>query len=157
MTSDGQVRYPSFKVLGRGSSFIGAVPTEEDGVFGIFKKATAKDGVIRAMYGEHPPAKSADLEPAIALAYADLLCEAVPASAIRRTAVELAAGPVPYSTHELAVATALAFLKDPELVGRLREIQIAARLCALNWMKAGKVAPGVRRMFEDTLYRIYDY
>jgi hypothetical protein len=53
------------------------------------------------------------------------------------------------------VSTALAFFKDPELRERLEGIQIDARLRVLNWMKAGKVAPGVLKIFEDTLYRLY--
>jgi hypothetical protein len=59
------------------------------------------------------------------------------------------------STYDLAVAAALSFFKNPELVSRLAEIQIGARLRVLNWMKAGKVAPGVLKIFEDTLYRVY--
>ena len=124
-------------------------------MFGIFKKRqpTAMDG--RAIYGDHPPAKSADLERAITIAHEDLLCEEVPASEIRRIASALSAGPIPYSTYDLSVATALSFFKDPELVGRLQVIQIGSRLRVLNWMKAGKVAPGVLKIFEDTLYRVY--
>lgn len=126
-------------------------------MFGIFKKRqpTAMDGVIRAIYGHHPPAKSADLERAITIAHEDLLCEEVPASEIRRIASALSAGPIPYSTYDLSVATALSFFKDPELVDRLQKIQVGSRLRALNWMKAGKVTPGVLKIFEDTLYRVY--
>jgi len=129
----------------------------EGAMFGIFKKKqpTALDGVIRAIYGNNPPAKSADLERAITIAHEDLLAEQVPISEVRRTASALAAGPMPYSTYDLSVATALSFFKNPEVVDRLNEIQIGARLRVLNWMKAGKVAPGVLKIFEDTLYRVY--
>lgn len=127
-------------------------------MFGIFKKKqpTAMDGVIRAVYGDHPPAKSADLERAVTIAHEDLLCEVVPISEVQRVASGLFAGPMPYSTHDLSVATALSFFKDPALVEHLKgEIQVGARLRVLNWMKAGKVAPGVLKIFEDTLYRVY--
>lgn len=114
------------------------------------------DGVIRAVYGDHPPAKSADLERAVTIAHEDLLCEVVPISEVQRVASGLFAGPMPYSTHDLSVATALSFFKDPALVEHLKgEIQVGARLRVLNWMKAGKVAPGVLKIFEDTLYRVY--
>jgi hypothetical protein len=128
-----------------------------DRVFGIFKKKqpTGMDGVIRAIYGDSPPAKSADLERSVTIAHEDLLSEAVPISQVQRVAFGLFSSPMPYSTHDLSVATALSFFKDPALVGRLKEIQLGARLRVLNWMKAGKVAPGVLKIFEDTLYRVY--
>jgi hypothetical protein len=126
-------------------------------MFGIFKKKqpTAIDGVIRAIYGDNPPAKSAELERAITIAHEDLLAEQVPILEVRRIASALSAGPIPYSTYDLSVATALSFFKNPELFDRLKEIQIGARVRVLNWMKGGKVAPGVLKIFEDTLYRVY--
>ena len=72
-------------------------------MFGIFKKKqpTAIDGVIRAIYGDNPPAKSADLERAVTIAHEDLLADQVPISEVRRIASGLSAGPIPYSTHDL--------------------------------------------------------
>ena len=83
-------------------------------MFGIFKKKqpTAMEGVIRAIYGDNPPAKSADLERAVMIAHEDLLAEQVPLSEVQRLANELFAGPLPYSTYELAVVAALSFLKS---------------------------------------------
>lgn len=126
-------------------------------MFGIFKKKqpTAIDGVIRAIYGNNPPAKSADLERAITIAHEDLLAEHVPISEVRGTASGLAAGPMPYSTYDLAVAASLSFFKNSKLFDTLVEIQVPARLRVLDWMKGGKVAPGVLKIFEDTLYRLY--
>ena len=126
-------------------------------MFGIFKKKqpTALDGVIRAIYGDNPPSKSADLERAVTIAHEDLLAEQVPISEVRRIASSLAAGPMPYSTYDLAVAASLSFFKTPALFNTLAEIQVPARLRVLNWMKSGKVAPGVLKIFEDTLYRLY--
>lgn len=49
----------------------------------------------------------------------------------------------------------MSFFKNPELQNDLKEIQIGARLRVVNWTKAGKVAPGVLQIFEDSLYRIY--
>jgi hypothetical protein len=126
-------------------------------MFGIFKKKqpTVMDGVIRTIYGDNPPNKSADLERAITIAHEDLLAEQVPISEVGRIASALSAGPIPYSTYDLSVATTLSFFKNPELFNRLKEIQLGARVRVLNWMKEGKVAPGVLKIFEDTLYRVY--
>jgi hypothetical protein len=126
-------------------------------MFGIFKKKqpTVLDGVIRAIYGDNPPAKTADLERAIYIAHEDLLAEQVPISEVRRIASPLLDGAIPYSTYDLSAATALSFFKNPELFDRLKKIQIAAGLRVLNWMKDGKVPPLVLKMFEDTLYRLY--
>lgn len=126
-------------------------------MFGIFKKKqpSAMHGIIRAIYGDNPPAQSADLERAITIAHEDLLAEQVSISEVRRVTSGLAAGPMPYSTYDLAVATALSFFKNPELFVALEEVQIGARVHVLNWMKGGKVAPGVLKIFEDTLYRLY--
>lgn len=126
-------------------------------MFGIFKKKqpTAMDGIIRAIYGGNPPVKSADLERAITIAHEDLLADQVPISEVRRIASGLSAGPIPYSTYDLSVATTLSFFKNPKLFDCLKEIQLGARVRVLNWMKDGKVAPGVLKIFEDTLYRVY--
>lgn len=126
-------------------------------MFGIFKKkqTNAMDGVIRAIYGNNPPANSADLERAITIAHEDLLAEQVPISDVRRIASGVAAGPIPYSTYDLAVAASLSFFKTPALFNTLAEIQVPARLRVLNWMKSGKVAPGVMKIFEDALYQLY--
>lgn len=126
-------------------------------MFGIFKKKqpTALDGVIRAIYGDHPPAKSADLERAVTIAHEDILCELVTLTEVRNVANGLFAGPIPYSTHDLAVAVALSFFKKPEHLNSLKDVQLAARLRVLNWMKDGKVARSVTTSFEDTLYTTF--
>ncbi|MHC2628725.1 hypothetical protein ACVME5_001379 [Bradyrhizobium liaoningense] len=125
-------------------------------MFGIFKKKpTALDGVIRAIYGDHPPKKSADLERAVTIAHEDILCELVNLSEVRNVASGLFASPIPYSTHDLAVAVALSFFKKPEHRNSLKDVQLAARLRVLNWTKDGKVARGVTTIFEETLYTTY--
>jgi hypothetical protein len=126
-------------------------------MFGIFKnkQPTVMDGLIRAIYGDHPPTKSADLERAVTIAHEDLLCEVMPLAEVRNVASSLFAGPMPYSTHDLAVAVALSFFKKPEHLNSLKDVQLAARLRVLNWMKDGKVARGVTEIFEDALYAAF--
>lgn len=126
-------------------------------MFGLFKKKqpTAMNALIRAVYGDHPPKKSADCERAITISHEDILSEMVPLSDVRNVASGLFAGPMPYSTHDLAVATALSFYKKPEYFDALQTVQLGARLRVLNWMKDGKVAPGVTKIFEDTLYAAF--
>lgn len=126
-------------------------------MFRIFKKKqpTAIDGVIHAIYGDHPPKKSADLERAITIAHEDILYELVPLTEVTNVANGLFASPIPYSTHDLAVAVALSFFKKPEHLNSLKDVQLAARLRVLNWMKDGKVARGVTKIFEDALYTTF--
>jgi hypothetical protein len=126
-------------------------------MFGIFKKKqpTAIDGVICAIYGDRPPAKSADLEQAVTIAHEDLLGGVVPLAEVRSVAKGLFAEPMPYSTHDLAVAVALSFFKNPIHLNVLNDVQLAARLQVLDWMKDGKVASGVTRIFEDTLHATF--
>lgn len=116
---------------------------------------TAMDAVIKAVYGDHPPAKSAILEQATGIAHADLLFGKVPLSEVKQVAGALFSGPIPYSTVDLAVSTALAFYRNPEFQGRLLDSQMPARLRVLNWLKAGKVVGPLAQSFENTLYRIY--
>jgi hypothetical protein len=73
------------------------------------------DGMIRMVYGANPPPKSADIERSITIAHEDLLFEKVPLSEVKRTAGELFKGPVPYSTHDLAVSPAFVFVPRLEM------------------------------------------
>jgi hypothetical protein len=126
-------------------------------MFGLFKKKppTVMDALIRTIYGANPPRKSADLERSITIAHEDLLSERVPLSEVKQRACELFKGPIPYSTHDLAVSTALAFFKAPEYVPALQECQISARLRVVNWAKDGKVVRPLAQSFEEVLYRVY--
>jgi hypothetical protein len=126
-------------------------------MFGLFKKKqpTMMDAFIGVMYGANPPAKSADLERSITIAHEDLLCERVSLSEVKQRAGELFRGPIPYSTHDLAVSTALAFFKNPEYVPALRECQLPARMRVFNWANEGKVVKLLAQNFEEVLYRRY--
>jgi hypothetical protein len=126
-------------------------------MFGLFKRkpSTAMDALIRAVYGPNPPRKSADLERSVTIAHEDVLFERVSLAEVRRVAEDLFRGPMPYSTHDLAVSTALAFFKAPEFVPLLTECQIPARLRVVNWAKDGKVIRPLAKSFEAVLYRVY--
>jgi hypothetical protein len=126
-------------------------------MFGMFKRKppTAMDAFIRTIYGANPPRKSADLERSVTIAHEDILFERVPLQEVRRFAGELFHGPIPYSTHDLAVSTALAFFKAPEYIPVLTECQIPARLRVVNWAKDGKVVGPLAQSFEVVLYRVY--
>jgi hypothetical protein len=123
----------------------------------IFKKKppTAMDAFIRRVYGANPPQKSADLERSVTIAHEDLLSERVPLAEVKRVAGQLFQGPIPYSTHDLAISTALAFFKAPEFVPALAESQIGARLRVVNWAKDGKVVGPLAQSFEAALYKLY--
>lgn len=126
-------------------------------MFGLFKKKppTMLDAFIHLAYGPNPPAKSADLERSITIAHEDLLFERVPLFKVKQKAAELIEGPIPYSTHDLAVSTALGFFKSSEYVPALQECQIPARLRVVNWAKDGKVVKPLAQSFEEVLYKLY--
>lgn len=125
------------------------------GLFGKKKPETALDNFIFAVYGNPPPPKRADVEEAIALAGADLLCGVVDQQIIRKQAIDLSSGPIPYSTQDLALAIALHFFKQPQLVPKLGQAQLMARLCAMHWLQSGLAVPVLVKSFEDTLYTMY--
>jgi len=126
-------------------------------MFGFRKKKpkTALDAFITAVYGDPPPAKRADIGEASRLASEELLMGNIDASHIRKLAEELASGPVPYSTHDLALSVALNFFKRPELMPTLQIAQLFVRMQMLEWLQAGLVAPMIVKSFEEVLYKLY--
>ena len=74
---------------------------------------------------------------------------------IQTLATQLSSGPIPYSTHDLALSVALNFFKDPERIPSLGTAQLMARMSMLEWLQDGKVAPMLVKSFEDTLYKLY--
>lgn len=124
-------------------------------MFGFGKKPeTAMDGFIKAIYGDPPPAKRANLSTAIDLA-SELLMGEVPEKEISIIGTKLESGPIPYSTHDLALSIALNFFKDPHYLPNLRTAQMMARMTMLDWFHENKVAPILVKSFEDTLYKLY--
>ena len=119
------------------------------------KPVTAMDAIIRLCYGENPPPKSANMQDAARIAYEELLLKAVSASDVLALTKSLFNGPIPYSTHDLAVSVSLHFFKNPEMLMRLREAQLNARLTVLEWAKEGKVVGVIAATFEDVLYNRY--
>jgi hypothetical protein len=127
-------------------------------MFGFLKKkkaVTALDQFIFAIYGNPPPPKRTNLERAITLASEELLMGAVDEQEVRGIAEELNAGPIPYSTHDLAMSVALNFFKRPEYMPRLQTAQMFARLKMLEWLEDKLVVPMLVKSFEDVLYKLY--
>ena len=129
-------------------------------MFGWFKSTkppTLMDQMITAIYGDPPPPKSADLDTAIHLAHEELLGGLIDEREVRELASELYKGPMPYSTHDLALAVALNFFRRPEQVSKLGEVQLTARMLALEWAKdpQKRVPRAMLQTFEDSLYRRY--
>jgi hypothetical protein len=122
------------------------------------KKPTMMDGFIKLAYGNSAPPKTANLDDAIALSHAQLLGRIVDIAEVRSIATQLYDGPIPYSTHDLAVATALNLFRsgsDGPRREQFAQIQIFVRMVILDWMKEGKVVPMLAKSFEDTLYELY--
>jgi hypothetical protein len=124
-------------------------------MFGFGKKPeTAMDSFIKAIYGDPPPAKRANLSTAIDLA-SELLMGEVPEKEISIIGTKLDSGPIPYTTHDLALSIALNFFKDPQYSPNLGMAQMMARMTMLDWFQENKVAPMLVKSFEDTLYNLY--
>jgi hypothetical protein len=125
------------------------------GLFGKKKPATAMDALIRTLYGDPPPPQRAKLDQAIMLAHMELLSSLIAKAEVTEVAMALNDGPIPYSTHDLAVSVALNFFKQPERIQQLNEAQLVARLQVLTWLEEHKVAPLLAQSFENTLYELY--
>lgn len=127
-------------------------------LLGLFRskrtRPFAEDAVLE-IYGDRPPRKDADLSAAITLAYEQLLAERIPLQEVERLTTNLFNGPMPFSTHDLAASSALAFFQTPKYFSVLSECQIDARRCILDWLKAGEITPTIGIVFEETLYRDY--
>ncbi len=127
-------------------------------MFGFLKKkkpASALDEFIFAVYGNPPPPRRASLEEAINIASDELLMGVIEMQAVRKQAEALNAGPIPYSTHDLALSIALNFFKQPEYVPLLGDAQMVARLQAVQWFQEGLVVQVLVESFEDALYNLY--
>ncbi len=118
------------------------------------KQESAMDVFIRAIYGDPPPPKRAKLSEAVELA-SELLMGVVGEREIVTVATELNSGPIPYSTHDLALSIALNFFKDPARIPSLGTAQLMARMAMLEWLQEKKVAPMLVQSFENTLYKLY--
>lgn len=124
-------------------------------MFGFGKKQeSAMDQFIKAIYGDPPPAKRANLSAAIDLAN-ELLMGQVSEKEISILGTKLESGPIPYSTNDLALSIALNFFKDPKYMPNLGMAQMMARMTMLEWLQENKVAPILVKTFEDTLYELY--
>ena len=126
-------------------------------MFGFSKKkkpANALDAFIFAVYGNPPPPKRADVEQSASLAN-ELLMGIVEQQEVRRHAIALDEGPIPYSTHDLALSVALNFFKQPEYIPQLFTAQLLARMKALQWYQDGLVVQPLVKSFEEVLYTRY--
>ena len=129
-------------------------------MFGLFGKKreqprSAMDALVVAVYGNPPPRKTAILRDAVRLAHTELLAGKIDEGEVQRVASDLDRGPMPYSTEDLALSTALNFFRRPDQVLNLQTAHLAARMKALEWIQEGKVAPLLVKTFEDSLYKIY--
>jgi hypothetical protein len=122
--------------------------------FGRKKQETAMDGFIKMMYGDPPPPKRANLTEAIGLAR-NLLTGIVDEKDLRLIGVQLHEGPIPYSTHDLALSIALNFFKNPEYIQRLKTAQLTTRMTMQDWLDKKKVIPMLVESFEASLDKAY--
>jgi hypothetical protein len=127
-------------------------------MFKFFRKKpkTLLDQFIVTVFGDNPPApRRANLELAIDLSHSALLMGTVDKIEVKTIASGLFDGEIPYSTHDLAAATALHFFRQPELKNDLEHAQLMARMTVFDWFKENKVNALMIKVFEDSLYRQY--
>lgn len=122
--------------------------------FGKKKQETAMDRFIKIMYGDPPPKKRANLSEAVSLAR-NLLTGIVDERELRVIGSELNDGPIPYSTHDLALSIALNFFKNPEYVAKLKTAQLTTRMTMQDWLDQKKVIPMLVESFESSLDKAY--
>jgi hypothetical protein len=127
-------------------------------MFGLFSKKkkpqNALDELIFAIYGNPPPPKRANVGQAVTMAN-EMLMSIIDENEVSNQAIALNDGPMPYSTHDLALSIALNFFKQPEHVPQLFEAQLLARMKMFEWHQEGLVAPLLVQSFENVLYKLY--
>ena len=127
-------------------------------MFGLFNKKkkpqTVLDEFIFAVYGNPPPPKRANVSQAVSLAN-ELLMGIIEEQEVSSQAIALNDGPIPYSTHDLALSIALNFFKQPEYVPQLFDAQLLARMKMIEWHQEELVVPVLVKSFEDVLYKLY--
>lgn len=93
----------------------------------------------------------ASLDTAISLTE-ELLMYEFSESDIRHHAEALIEGPIPFTTEELALCTALHFFRQSEYHDRLYNAQLFARMTMMSWQEAGLVSRLIGECFENTVY-----
>ena len=129
-------------------------------MFGLFSKKqkpkTALDQLIFTMYGNPPPpARRANLDEAVTLAFENILGGLLEMDDVKNQAIKLHSGQIPYTTHDLALSIAIHFFKKVQHTSTLRNVQIFARMEALQWFKSGLLHQELLRTFENDLYELY--
>jgi hypothetical protein len=115
---------------------------------------TLMDALVHVTTAGFRASKPADLERAVTLAHEDLLQEQVALADVQNHATALAKGPMPYSTHDLASAAALAFFRNPQYQPLLAPFRTAACIRVANWANGDKVNPLLAGAFQETLGRV---
>ena len=118
---------------------------------------TLMDEFVKLAHGGSPPSRTANLREAIQLSYEVLLGKVIDIAEVQNVATELYNRPLPYSTHNLAVATALNLFRSANIARHqeLESIQITSRMTVLDWVKEKKLSPLLAKTFEDTLSKIF--
>ena len=117
-------------------------------------RRTVIDAIAHRAHGQQRP--STDLRQAVSLAHGYLLQQGVDLRDVHNHAAALLSGPMPYSTHDLAAATALAFLKHAHYKASLSTCQTTARSRVANWKTAGMINAMLADAFEETVRSCYE-
>ncbi len=143
------------KNAGLASHYVG----EEKTMFGLFGKkkepASVMDAFVQSMYGNSPPPKTANLDQAIQIAFDQLLSNRIDKQEISKVATDLYNGPMPYSTHDLAISVALHFFIQPERILLLDGAHMLASMKARQWFEEQSLNIRIFESLSNKLYELY--
>ncbi|MDD3618222.1 MAG: hypothetical protein RBR09_10845 [Desulfobulbaceae bacterium] len=118
------------------------------------KCADAKKKLIAAAYGDSPPLRRVDREEAITIAADEILLGMVDRQEVQRQAKILFPGPVPCSTHDLALSVAASFFHHPDYATLLKDFHLLALVQAIQWFRHGLVAAAQVENFARVLRQL---
>lgn len=122
-------------------------------MFSIFKKKpSAMDATVAAIYG--PDAKrTAVLSEATRIAHAELLDRQVSYVSLSEIGSELLNGPMPYSTHDLAVSIALNVRRSASYADNVRRMSREATVNTMGhvkrWEQQGRMVAALSAVYLD--------
>ncbi|MDD3620715.1 MAG: hypothetical protein RBR09_00145 [Desulfobulbaceae bacterium] len=109
---------------------------------------------ILSVYGNPPPPKRANLDEAITVAAKEILMGIVDRQEVRKLAEIQHSGPIPYSTHDLALSVATSFFDHPDYAESLKDFRALVLLQSIMWFQEGLVAPVWVENFEKILTKL---
>ena len=100
--------------------------------------------------------KNIDHEKSINIAFNDLLGKSIEINIIKNKMVSGKYELFSNTTYELALLVAMAIFKDPNFTEKLQNIQMTARLKAIEWFEKNLINERLANNFEEDIYQLYN-